>query len=148
MNAYTVASALHTLSPSNPPPIASFSFSTAGCIISINNTPCWVRFTTRNKRRGLLLKRGCGRAPDLLPPECNWEEDYEDHEFIVVNFYHFVSIEDPDEEVSKHLSFLQVENHCPQLFLPVLYFLECFSVYLISTLRAVNSTATLFFYWG
>ncbi|OVA18501.1 Rhodanese-like domain [Macleaya cordata] len=33
-----------------------------------------------------------------------------DDDFIVVNFYRFVSIKDPEEEVSKHLSFLQDFN--------------------------------------
>lgn len=33
---------------------------------------------------------------------------YEDDEFVVVNFYRFVYIKDPEDEVSKHLSFLQV----------------------------------------
>ncbi|KAL0364461.1 UNVERIFIED_CONTAM: Rhodanese-like domain-containing protein 8, chloroplastic [Sesamum angustifolium] len=44
----------------------------------------------------------------------NWVEveagapkDYKDDEFIVVNFYRFVFIQDPEEEVSKHLSFMQ-----------------------------------------
>ncbi|KAI8528584.1 hypothetical protein RHMOL_Rhmol12G0159300 [Rhododendron molle] len=130
MNGYTVVSgsALRTLSPPNPPPTTpssstfSTSFSAASCVTINNNASCWVPLITRNKwngsgkRRGLLpafsagrrgLKCGCGRAPDLLPLECNWEEDYKDHEFIVVNFYHFVSIEDPDDEVAKHLAFLQ-----------------------------------------
>lgn len=33
---------------------------------------------------------------------------YEDDEFVVVNFYRFVYIKDPQHEVSTHLSFLQV----------------------------------------
>ncbi|KAL0385215.1 UNVERIFIED_CONTAM: Rhodanese-like domain-containing protein 8, chloroplastic [Sesamum radiatum] len=44
----------------------------------------------------------------------NWVEveagapkQYTDDEFIVVNFYRFVFIQDPEEEVSKHLSFMQ-----------------------------------------
>ncbi|KAL0421694.1 UNVERIFIED_CONTAM: Rhodanese-like domain-containing protein 8, chloroplastic [Sesamum latifolium] len=44
----------------------------------------------------------------------NWVEveagapkEYKDDEFIVVNFYRFVFIQDPEEEVSKHLSFMQ-----------------------------------------
>ncbi|KAI8528583.1 hypothetical protein RHMOL_Rhmol12G0159300 [Rhododendron molle] len=141
MNGYTVVSgsALRTLSPPNPPPTTpssstfSTSFSAASCVTINNNASCWVPLITRNKwngsgkRRGLLpafsagrrgLKCGCGRAPDLLPLECNWEEDYKDHEFIVVNFYHFVSIEDPDDEVAKHLAFLQschVQEPFPRL---------------------------------
>lgn len=45
----------------------------------------------------------------------NWIEveagaprEYRDDEFMVVNFYRFVSIQNPEEEVSKHLSFMQV----------------------------------------
>lgn len=160
MNGYTVVSgsSLRTLSPPNPPPTTpssstfSTSFSAASCV-TINNASCWVPLITRNgsgKRRGLLpafstgrrgLKCGCGRAPDLLPLECNWEEDYKDHEFIVVNFYHFVSIEDPDDEVAKHLAFLQVENQYPSYF-SQFCFLECFSVNLLCImLYALNSNA-------
>lgn len=38
----------------------------------------------------------------------SFEEFSEEHgAYVVVNFYHFVLIEDPEDEVSKHLSFLQ-----------------------------------------
>lgn len=36
------------------------------------------------------------------------EDNLEKDEFIVVNFYHFVFIEHPEEEVSKHLAYVQV----------------------------------------
>ncbi|XP_011086965.1 rhodanese-like domain-containing protein 8, chloroplastic [Sesamum indicum] len=39
--------------------------------------------------------------------EAGARKEYEDDEFIVVNFYRFVFIQDPEEEVSKHLSFMQ-----------------------------------------
>lgn len=35
-------------------------------------------------------------------------KEYDDDEFIVVNFYRFVYIQDPQEEVSKHLYFIKV----------------------------------------
>uniref|UniRef100_A0A5B6YMU8 Rhodanese domain-containing protein n=1 Tax=Davidia involucrata TaxID=16924 RepID=A0A5B6YMU8_DAVIN len=52
----------------------------------------------------------CGCA--LSSSKCNWvgvegSKNYEDDDFMVVNFYRFVFIKDPEEEVSKHLSFLQ-----------------------------------------
>lgn len=34
-----------------------------------------------------------------------------DSDFVVVNFYHFVFIKDPQAEVTKHLSFLEVRFH-------------------------------------
>ncbi|XP_004503237.1 rhodanese-like domain-containing protein 8, chloroplastic [Cicer arietinum] len=34
----------------------------------------------------------------------------DDFDFVVVNFYHFVFIKDPQEEVAKHLSFLELEG--------------------------------------
>lgn len=34
--------------------------------------------------------------------------EYEDDEFIVVNFYRFVFVKDPEEELSKHLLFMKV----------------------------------------
>ncbi|CDO98592.1 unnamed protein product [Coffea canephora] len=41
----------------------------------------------------------------------------EEDEFVVVNFYHFVFIEDPQEEVSKHLSFMQGRNIHGRIYL-------------------------------
>lgn len=41
----------------------------------------------------------------------DFEGESSDGDFIVVNFYRFVHIKDPEEEVAKHLSFLQV--HVP-----------------------------------
>lgn len=48
-------------------------------------------------------------TPSCIP---NWVEvdvsnDYKDDDFIVVNFYRFVLIQNPQEELSKHLSFFQ-----------------------------------------
>ncbi|XP_051133440.1 rhodanese-like domain-containing protein 8, chloroplastic [Andrographis paniculata] len=37
-------------------------------------------------------------------------EKYNDDDFVVVNFYRFVFIENPAEEVSKHLSFVETED--------------------------------------
>ncbi|CAI9113321.1 OLC1v1013898C1 [Oldenlandia corymbosa var. corymbosa] len=56
---------------------------------------------------------------------CNWvrvdtENDQNlevGDEFIVVNFYHLVFIEDPEEEVSKHLSFIQGRNIHGRIYL-------------------------------
>ncbi|CAA2985666.1 Hypothetical predicted protein [Olea europaea subsp. europaea] len=39
--------------------------------------------------------------------EANNRKEYESDEFIVVNFYRFVCIKNPEGEVSKHLSFMQ-----------------------------------------
>ena len=36
------------------------------------------------------------------------DKEYEDEEFIVVNFYRFVLVKDPEEELSKHLLFMKV----------------------------------------
>lgn len=35
-------------------------------------------------------------------------KEYKGDEFIVVNFYRFVFVKNPEEEVSRHLSFMQV----------------------------------------
>lgn len=42
-----------------------------------------------------------------FPPDSNGEKE-EEEDFVVVNFYRFVRIDDPMGEVSKQLSFLQV----------------------------------------
>lgn len=36
----------------------------------------------------------------------------EEEEYIVVNFYHFVEIEDPHEEVARHAAFMEVSVPC------------------------------------
>ncbi|KAL1347171.1 hypothetical protein HN51_020670 [Arachis hypogaea] len=54
----------------------------------------------------------------LVPPPCHAlraaaqpsRDDYDDSDFVVVNFYHFVFIKDPQAEVTKHLSFLEGLN--------------------------------------
>lgn len=110
-----------SFSPSNPLTFNLPAFSTS-FTITATASRVWVPLVTSNrrnnnsKRRDLLLtffagqqglRCGCGRASDLLPLKCSWEEEYKDHEFIVVNFYHLVFIKDPDDEVARHLSFLQ-----------------------------------------
>lgn len=57
----------------------------------------WVRFAFSASSKGCNLFRIDAEVDSL-------EKD----EFIVVNFYRFVFIEDPEEEVSKHLAFVQV----------------------------------------
>ncbi|KAL6973657.1 Rhodanese-like domain-containing protein 8, chloroplastic [Sarracenia purpurea var. burkii] len=109
------------LSPSNPAgsslPFSTFFTAATTCIKNPASVPVVVRKKKNSESSGLLLSFftrecrqrqscGCGLGPKLISFECNWE-DYEDHDFIVVNFYRFVSIEDPEEEVAKHLSFLQ-----------------------------------------
>lgn len=66
--------------------------------------------TTLNKNKKRVLPLRCKSL--CLPSNGDWlevpKEVENEEEFIVVNFYRFVFIEDPEEEVSKHLSFLEV----------------------------------------
>ncbi|KAF5733977.1 rhodanese-like domain-containing protein 8 chloroplastic isoform X1 [Tripterygium wilfordii] len=50
------------------------------------------------------LSSQCGNRTELLPAS---DDDNGDLDFIVVNFYSFNFIKDPEEEVAKHLSFLE-----------------------------------------
>ncbi|XAR53134.1 hypothetical protein NMG60_11021555 [Bertholletia excelsa] len=107
------------LSPLKPPPAAatapSLPFSTSFILpISIKGikSPATLRETRNRGKKSLLLPSlRCGSvplpSPQVLSSECSWEDYYVDHDYIVVNFYHFVFIKDPEEEVSRHLSFLQ-----------------------------------------
>ncbi|XP_015061329.1 rhodanese-like domain-containing protein 8, chloroplastic [Solanum pennellii] len=65
--------------------------------------------TTLNNNKKRVLPLRCKSL--CLPSNGDWlevpKEVENEEEFIVVNFYRFVFIEDPDEEVSKHLSFLE-----------------------------------------
>ncbi|KAL8547809.1 hypothetical protein ACS0TY_007223 [Phlomoides rotata] len=86
-----------------------------------NGTPIFtsLRFTgcqNRCKIHGgskLSWKLGeCFNLSAFSSSNGNWVEagapkEYTDDEFIVVNFYRFVFVENPEEEVSKHLSFMQ-----------------------------------------
>ncbi|CAK9187704.1 unnamed protein product, partial [Ilex paraguariensis] len=65
------------------------------------------------KRHGLFTWQ-CKKTLNcaLSSSEPSWVDvdesrDFGDDEFIVVNFYRFVFIKNPEEEVSKHLAFLQ-----------------------------------------
>ncbi|KAK4488980.1 hypothetical protein RD792_004771, partial [Penstemon davidsonii] len=48
-----------------------------------------------------------GRNGNWVDVEAGSPKEYKDDEFMVVNFYRFVFIENPEEEVSRHLSFMQ-----------------------------------------
>lgn len=56
-------------------------------------------------------------------------EELSDDDFVVVNFYRFVFIKNPEAEVARHLSFLQVSSQIPQLF----FFFENSLAYLVSS---------------
>ncbi|XP_042056704.1 rhodanese-like domain-containing protein 8, chloroplastic [Salvia splendens] len=45
------------------------------------------------------------------------DKEYEDEEFIVVNFYRFVFVKDPEEELSKHLLFMKDRNIHGRIYL-------------------------------
>lgn len=67
--------------------------------------------TLNNRKRVLGLRcksLSLSLNGDLL--EVHKEIDSEE-QFIVVNFYRFVFIEDPEAEVSKHLSFMEVISY-------------------------------------
>lgn len=67
-----------------------------GCKFSWN-------FTKRFNLYASLSSNGNG-----LEAAAAASKEFEDDEFIVVNFYRFVFIKDPEEEVSKHLHFMKV----------------------------------------
>ncbi|MED6197380.1 Rhodanese-like domain-containing protein 8, chloroplastic [Stylosanthes scabra] len=49
-------------------------------------------------------------APAAPPSQAQCASSSDDSDFVVVNFYHFVFIKDPQAEVAKHLSFLEGLN--------------------------------------
>ncbi|KAM5570268.1 rhodanese-like domain-containing protein 8, chloroplastic [Rosa sericea] len=87
-------------------PVCS-STSTSCCLVYNNN-----KHDVRRRRRWLSLSeasRGRGVSVGLQQQcECESEsESREDNEWVVVNFYQFVLIEDAEAEVAKHLNFLK-----------------------------------------
>ncbi|KAL3835299.1 hypothetical protein ACJIZ3_010035 [Penstemon smallii] len=56
------------------------------------------------------------RNGNWVDVEAGSPKEYKDDEFMVVNFYRFVFIENPEEEVSRHLSFMQIDEKVATLF--------------------------------
>lgn len=68
-----------------------------------------VKVTSFNLSNIRLTSCNCTSALSSLTLKPNWViREKEKGVYVVVNFYQFVFIEDPEDEVSKHLEFLQV----------------------------------------
>ncbi|KAI3757104.1 hypothetical protein L6452_04637 [Arctium lappa] len=104
--------------PKNPNCTTTNTINRTNCIKNLTNCSSYsipVHFRRLNRINIRLLACNCTSASALsssLISEPNWirgDDKAEENEkvFIVVNFYRFVFIRDPEDEVSKHLEFLQ-----------------------------------------
>lgn len=113
--------------------MATYSAISAGSL-SLAFVSTGTRFCVSNRNPKHLLKQSwdfkicfCSTSPahSKLPPPNEAEKkkknrrreakryddgDYENGDFVVVNFYKFVFIKDPEEEVAKHLAFVEVRD--------------------------------------
>lgn len=108
MGSATTLTLSSTLTPYKPTAISTRRTSTNTSLSQLFLAPIQL---SNHGACSLECKKGLKFA--VSSSNTNWVQivspkDYEDDEFVVVNFYRFVYIEDPEVEVSKHLSFLQV----------------------------------------
>lgn len=68
---------------------------------------CSVSLTLRNR---FINNGNCHVSAQCSRAEA---EELSDDDFVVVNFYRFVFIKNPEAEVARHLSFLQVSSQIP-----------------------------------
>lgn len=71
-----------------------------------SKTYVWCRFFGDFKER-FSLSAFASTSDNWVEVEAGAPRVYEDDEYVVVNFYRFAFVEDPEMEVSKHLSFMQ-----------------------------------------
>lgn len=71
-----------------------------------SKTYVWNRFCCDFKERSSLSAFE-STTDNWVEVEAGAPRVYEDDEFVVVNFYRFAFVEDPEMEVSKHISFMQ-----------------------------------------
>jgi hypothetical protein len=101
-------------------PICLCPVSTRSRSISIVNINVNVKLKNKavfllNQRR---FKKLCSASLRVSPPKPNTqhfvgeaEAEVKEDDFVVVNFYSFVFIKDPEAEVASHLSFLKVSSN-------------------------------------
>ncbi|KAK4402518.1 Rhodanese-like domain-containing protein 8, chloroplastic [Sesamum angolense] len=82
---------------------SSYALITWNPFSSLNSTATSKKYTTASFQELSALNN----RTQIFKVEAGAPKEYKDDEFIVVNFYRFVFIQDPEEEVSKHLSFMQ-----------------------------------------
>lgn len=103
----------------------SYSFTTSFC-----NTSFVLQFQFQKplfkfSNFSSLALTHCKLVPSALPLT-QPSSSRKDFDFVVVNFYHFVFIQDPQAEVAKHRSFLELEVRFHFLFIITsFYFTLC-----------------------
>ncbi|KAG4999390.1 hypothetical protein JHK87_020462 [Glycine soja] len=80
-----------------------------GCSGAARSSPCLGRPLFKFCNFSSLALTHCKLVPSALPLT-QPSSSRKDFDFVVVNFYHFVFIQDPQAEVAKHRSFLELEG--------------------------------------
>lgn len=87
-------------------PIVTASFCSKSLVLPFQNSPFKLKFTDSSSLALTHRKQLLPAALPLTQPSTSREDDFD---FLVVNFYHFVFIQDPQAEVAKHRSFLEFQ---------------------------------------
>ncbi|XP_047176772.1 rhodanese-like domain-containing protein 8, chloroplastic isoform X2 [Vigna umbellata] len=88
-------------------PIVTASFCSKSLVLPFQNFPFKFKLTDSSSLALTHRKQLLPAALSLTQPSTEREDDFD---FVVVNFYHFVFIQDPQAEVSKHRSFLELQD--------------------------------------
>ncbi|XP_027920633.1 rhodanese-like domain-containing protein 8, chloroplastic isoform X3 [Vigna unguiculata] len=88
-------------------PIVTASFCSKSLVLPFQNSPFKLKFTDSSSLALTHRKQLLPAALPLTQPSTSREDDFD---FLVVNFYHFVFIQDPQAEVAKHRSFLEFQD--------------------------------------
>ena len=113
-------SGAHAIAVSLAPIVTAASFCSTSLVLPFQNSLFKFKFTNSSSLALTHRKQLLPAALPLTQPSTSGEDDFH---FVVVNFYHFVFIQDPQAEVAKHHSFLelQVRFHFFFFFLLLLF---------------------------
>ncbi|KAK8472918.1 hypothetical protein PHAVU_002G333400 [Phaseolus vulgaris] len=100
-------SCAHAIAPSVAPIVTAASFCSSRLVLPFQNSLFKFKFTDSSSLALTHRKHLLPAALPLTQPSTSREDDFH---FLVVNFYHFVFIQDPQAEVAKHRSFLELQQ--------------------------------------
>lgn len=112
-------SCAHAIAPSVAPIVTAASFCSSRLVLPFQNSLFKFKFTDSSSLALTHRKHLLPAALPLTQPSTSREDDFH---FLVVNFYHFVFIQDPQAEVAKHRSFLELQ-------VAFIFFMLLFSCY-------------------
>jgi len=116
-------SGAHAIAVSLAPIVTAASFCSTSLVLPFQNSLFKFKFTNSSSLALTHRKQLLPAALPLTQPSTSGEDDFH---FVVVNFYHFVFIQDPQAEVAKHHSFLELQVRFHFFFFFFFFFFSFF----------------------